>query len=105
MEDKDIEKVNDYYYLGIIFTHSGSFRPAMEALKHKALNAFNKIRNQLSDSPVNINMKLFASLIVPVLTYGSDIWAPYIFQDLNETNLSTVCDKSPTESLHISAVS
>ncbi len=50
---------------------------------------------------MNISMKLFISLIVPILTYGSEIWAPYIFQDLNETNSSTVCDKTPAESLHI----
>ncbi len=82
MEDKYIDIVNDYCYLGIIFTPSGSFRPAMEALKDKALKAFHKIRNHLYDSPVNISLKLFTSLIVPILTYGSVTWAPYIFQDL-----------------------
>ncbi len=48
-EDKYIDIVNDYCYLGIIFTPSGSFRPAIEALNDKALKAFHKIRNHLYD--------------------------------------------------------
>ncbi len=44
MEDKNIEIVN-YCYVGIIFTPSGSFRSAMEALKDKALKDYHKIRH------------------------------------------------------------
>ena len=44
MEDKDIEIVH-YCYVGIIFNPSGSFMPAMEALKDKALKTFHKIRH------------------------------------------------------------
>ena len=44
--NRTIQLCNEYVYLGIIFTSSGSFTKAITALSDKARKAFFKIREQ-----------------------------------------------------------
>ena len=93
--------VNEYCYLGIIFTPSGSFQKAMVRLKCKASKAYFKIRDNLYNNSSKCSFKLFESLIQPILSYGSEVWAPYLVRNLNDRNFTTLCDKNPGELQHI----
>ena len=92
---------NEYCYLGIIFTPSGSFTKAMCRLKDKALKAYFKVRDNLISNSSHTSFKLFQTLIQPILTYGCEVWAPYLLKNLNDCNFLNICDKVPSETLHI----
>ena len=46
-------------------------------------------------------MKLFKSLISPILSYGSEAWGPFIMKGLENTNLMHLCGKPVLENIHI----
>ena len=72
----DIEITDKYCYLGIIFSASGSFTKACDALYDKALKAFYKFKQLHPQNNVKLAMRLFDTLVVPILTYAGTIWAP-----------------------------
>ena len=71
-----LEIVDDYSYLGICFKYNGSFAKAKQRLVDQAQKAlfsiYQKIRN--NSIPIHIQLKLFDSLVEPILLYGSEIW-------------------------------
>ena len=73
-----IEVQNSYCYLGIDITNTGSFRKAHENLYKKAIKAQYSIFSSVhaySDTPnIPLFLRLFDSLIKPVLLYGSEVW-------------------------------
>ena len=74
-----IETQNSYCYLGIDITNTGNFRKAHENLYKKAIKAqysiFSAV-NAYSDTPnIPLFLRLFDSLIKPVLLYGSEVWS------------------------------
>jgi hypothetical protein len=91
-----IQLCDNYTYLGILFTPSGSF-----FLKEKACKAFFKIRENLYNSSGKCSFKLFHTLIKPILCYGCEIWAPYLLKGLKDGNFIDICDKLIAENLHI----
>ena len=97
----DIKITNEYCYLGIVFVPSGSFTKAMIRLKDKALKAYFKIRDNLYCSSYKCSMKLFTTLLQPILSYGCEVWAPYFLRNLNNSNFLNICDNLPSEALHI----
>jgi len=99
--DVTLDLTNEYCYLGIIFVPSGSFTKAMNQLKDKANKAYFKIRDNLYSSSVACSLKLFTTLIQPILNYGSEVWMPYLLKNLNDSNITSICDKLPGESLHV----
>ncbi|MCG7891701.1 MAG: reverse transcriptase domain-containing protein, partial [Candidatus Thiodiazotropha endolucinida] len=77
-----IEIVDNYKYLGTIFSKSGSF---LNARKHvttqakKAMYLLN-IRIKNLDLPIDLQLKWFDNTILPILTHGSEIFG---FEDCN----------------------
>ena len=80
-----IEIVNNYTYLGINFSTNGNFREHKINSKEKTRRSFFAIRRYLDFSkvPVDIANKLFDSLFLPILLYGSEVWGIYDKDDLN----------------------
>ena len=78
------EITNEYCYLGIIFVPSGSLTKAMNTLKDKASKAFFffKIRNSLYDSQSKCRLKLFSTLILPIISYACEVWSPYLLKNI-----------------------
>ena len=95
-----LEITNEYCYLGIIFVPSGSFTKAMNVLKDKASKAFFKIRNSLN-SQSKCSLKLFNTPILPIISYGCEVWSPYLLKNLNDNNFVKLCDNQPREMLHL----
>ena len=73
-----VEIVNRYCYLGIIFTNNCSFKQCSENLQAKASKAYYALINSIKiDHCKNIKLlsKLYNALILPIILYGSEIWA------------------------------
>ena len=95
-QDIQIDIVEKYKYLGIIFHFNGNLKHAADDLYNKRLKAsfsFRKKFSNFSELPFSISMKLFDTLIKPIITYGSEIW----ISDYR-INLASV-DKLPIEKL------
>ena len=76
-----LEQVNEYCYLGIIINPSGTFKKALKALHNKALRAYHCLFKKFSNFdnvPISLLLKLFSSIVIPILLYCSEIWGLYI---------------------------
>ena len=74
-----IECVQNYKYLGIHFTASGSFATAQAELYKKAMKAYFKLnKNFLSYKPgPDVAIHIFDHTVTPILLYGSEIWGVF----------------------------
>lgn len=93
-----LENVHSYCYLGITFSASGSFSKAWARLYDQARKALFKFKQIDIRSNVNVAFKLFESLILPIITYGAEIWGVYSVK-LNGADFFGSCEKFPVESL------
>ena len=48
----------------------------------------------------NICLKLFDTLVVPILSYGGTVWAPLYANKVNTSNFNDICNNSPVENLN-----
>ena len=74
---KKLENVRSYKYLGLVFTPSGEIKSALDDLKSRALKAYMSLKNKLGICFTNYpedTIKLFDTIIKPILLYGSDFW-------------------------------
>ena len=73
----EIEVVSSYIYLGLLLNPSGKLGAAMKNLYGKAKRALYKLKRQLPfplTHNVGISLKLFDSIIRPVLLYCCELW-------------------------------
>jgi hypothetical protein len=98
---KDDYLDTSYCYLGITFNASGKFKPACNRLCDQALKAIFKIRQLDIRNNISTALKLFNSLIVPILMYGSEIWSPYFLKGLKDNTFLTICENLPAEKVLI----
>lgn len=72
-----LEVVNNYSYLGFTFTTRLSFVNSSTTLIAKAKKATNEILfslKKLSNFDINLFTKLFDSKVLPILSYGCELW-------------------------------
>ncbi len=85
--EQDIEVVKEYTYLGIKISNSGSFTKAIKALHNSALRAYFSIKSicyQNAYCKPRTMVKLFDSMVKPILLYGSEIWGAF---DIKRNNI------------------
>ena len=73
-----LEVVNQYKYLGVIFSTGLTFSYALEDMATKAkkgIVGILKLLWTLNDQTPKLFFKLFDTQIQPILTYGSEVWA------------------------------
>ena len=91
-----LDNCTDYTYLGLKISSTGSFNPAINELREKARRAFYAIKRQMYiQIPISIWLKLFQSVIEPILLYGSEVWGPLTYQN------SAQIEKHPIEIMHL----
>jgi len=76
--DQYLELVNTFSYLGIFFTPGGSLRGTLKNLSGAASKAIFKLKSYLIKFPdlkTSYMLDLFDKLVVPVLSYDSEIRA------------------------------
>uniref|UniRef100_A0A8R1ELP2 Reverse transcriptase domain-containing protein n=1 Tax=Caenorhabditis japonica TaxID=281687 RepID=A0A8R1ELP2_CAEJA len=70
-----IEEVNEYVYLGRLLNHNNELEPELHRRRREAWAAFNNIKNTTDAlSCPRIRAQLFDSIVLPALTYGSEVW-------------------------------
>jgi len=99
--DIKLSIVNEYCYLGIVFCPSGTFTTACKTLADKALKAFYALKTYDTRNNILLSLKLFDTLITPILTYGGEIWGPYFFKKFTGENIVNICDDMPLEKINI----
>ena len=78
----------------------GSFTRAIEHLTQQAQKALFKLKQVGTQHNIITSLKLFDSLIMPIIRYCSEVWSPYLTKGLNLHNILSLCDKLPAEKLH-----
>ena len=75
MGSNEIEVVDQYVYLGVVFNHNGSFKKAINKQITQARKAMFAVveKAKVLCLPINIVCELFNVCVVPVLLYGSEI--------------------------------
>ncbi len=77
LKDGFIYTTKSYKYLGLMFTPSGEITTALKDLKDRALRAYYKLKTKLGKifrKDIKTSLKLFNTLVKPILLYGSDFW-------------------------------
>ena len=85
-----VEVVDEYKYLGLVFTSNGLFTRASSVLAsqaNKALFALFKKASHLGYPDPSVMCHLFNSLVLPVLEYGGVIWGNRIFTVIERVHL------------------
>ena len=93
-----LEDVKKFKYLRFsISAKNCSFLPTVEDLSIKATRVVYALNNKikLSKLPTKLVLKLFTTLISPILLYGSEVWGPFIDLDFERW------DNSKIEPVHI----
>ena len=98
LNNVNVENVKIFKYLGFtIGAKNCSFVNTLNDLSIKAKRAVFSLNNRikLSMLPTKLALKVFSSQIVPILLYGSEVWAPY--SNFNYENW----DRSVIERCHV----
>ena len=72
----DIEITDRYKYLGIFFSQSRSFLNARKHIAEQAKKAMHLLFCRINNLhlPIDLQLKLFDQTVMPILTYGSEIF-------------------------------
>jgi hypothetical protein len=100
-ENMAIEICQHYTYLGITFSACGTFNKALKDIVCKASKVFYKLKQYDTRDNALLTMKLFDSLVTPVLSYGCEIWAPFTLKNMNDGNFMVYAEKCEAEKLNI----
>ena len=79
-QDKTIEVINKFSYLGIVLTSGGSSYETQKTLSGQALKAIftlNKYLYNFTSLKTSHVLELFDKLVTPILNYGSEVWGFY----------------------------
>ena len=89
MHNEKIERVEEYKYLGLWFNHRGDFKKAQAELLKQASRAMYSLvsKSRKLDLPVDLQIELFHSLVVPIVTYGSEIWGFSMCSNIEKLHL------------------
>ena len=99
--NETVETCQHYTYLGITFSACGTFTKAINEITGKALKVFYKLRQLNTRDNALLTLKLFDSLVSPIISYGCEVWSPYLIKNLSENNILQVCDKCVFEKINV----
>jgi hypothetical protein len=76
MNNMELEIVSEFIYLGTMFQRTGSCKKNQIYLAEKASKAMHDIlsKGRVHSLFVSCQLALFDKIIIPMLTYGSEIW-------------------------------
>ena len=75
-----LDVTKDFKYLGVVFSSDGSFRSQVLRAKEQGRKAMFSIlaKSREVSLPISVQIDLFKKLVMPILTYGCEVWG---FQD------------------------
>ena len=76
LDNHQIEVVNTFKYLGVIFNKNGRFTDAIKDNINKARLAMYSLRRTFKEKhiPIDCQIDIFEKTIEPILLYGAEIW-------------------------------
>ena len=76
-----VDIVEEFVYLGVLFTYNGKFNKTKKRLLDQARKAMFSLiqKSRRLDLSISVQLHLFNTMIVPILLYGAEVWA---FEDL-----------------------
>jgi hypothetical protein len=77
IENKKIEFVKEFKYLGVVIDHNLNFNSHINHIKNKInliISRINKMRFLKDDIEFRHRMKLYFNVFIPTITYGSRVW-------------------------------
>ena len=106
-----LEQMEKFKFLGNIISQNGNLIHSAQELAKKTMKVMYSIKtycNSIHQTPVNLSNHLFNSLVIPILTYNSEIWymdayssfyKASIKRDKNNKKVDTLnfIDKSPPD--------
>ena len=97
-KSEKLEIVRNFTYLGFCLSVTGQINDGLLDLHKRAQKAFYKLKTHLGDmfyENPNLAIKLFDSLVKPVLLYASDFWGCFEFASSDNSRLeklnTTLC--------------
>ena len=84
--NNEIEHVREYKYLGFVFTTNGSMANGINRLTkqgEKAWFAVQKYIRGFKEKNIHVWLKLFDTLIKPIILYACESWGNNIYESLN----------------------
>ena len=75
--DENVEITDRYKYLGVYFSQSRSFLNARKHIAEQAKKAMFLLYFRINNLnlPIDLQLKLFDHTVLPILTYGCEIWS------------------------------
>ena len=97
IDNKPVSNVSEFTYLGINITANGNFIPTLTNLSSKGMKAIFALNSKfkLKRLPPKAAFKLSDSTIMPILTYGSEVWGIFMNMDYSKW------DKCAIEKTHL----
>ena len=82
----NIEVVEDYTYLGVVFNYDGSFKKAINKQISQARKAMFSLleKSKILKLPIDLTCDLFDKTVLPVLIYGCEVWG---YSDLRDIEI------------------
>ena len=75
LDNEYLETVKSYCYIGVTVSYTGNLSQTSKDLMEKGRKAWFKIKKTITlNNPCNLLEKLFDSLVVPIILYGSEVW-------------------------------
>ena len=104
----ELERVNQFCYLGITLNYNGNFVQTQKVLASQARKAKALLWNKIKNNILNTETKLylFDSYVLPVLNYGCEIWGFHAAPDIEKVHTDFikqalgVCKRSPNAMLY-----
>ena len=90
-DDRKIETVRTYKYLGFLITPSGEVNTGLQDLKSRAMFAVSQLRNKMGEffnKYPDTTLHLFDVLIKPIILYMSDFWGCLSMQKNNPIDIT-----------------
>ena len=74
--ERRLDIVFEYHYLGVIFNYNGTFSKNITNIVDKGHNAMYRLLNctRKLNLPMDLSLDMFESIVIPVITYGCEIW-------------------------------
>ena len=88
-DEVQLEVVNTFIYLGVNVSSNGKFYQAQKHLSEQALKAMFALKNVFDSNVLCVKdkLKLFESLIQPILMYGCEIWGFHKADDIEKVHI------------------
>ena len=89
IDNKELEIVENFCYLGIKFSKNGLFKQAVSALHDQANRAMMNLFQLFKRTKFDIKTKihLFDRLISPILLYAAEVWGIYGLQQVDRLHI------------------